>query len=523
MGEAIKMKKKYHKWNTETFVKEMNNMNSNILITSEYINFKTKVHCICLLDKYEWDVTPDDLLHGRGCPKCGGKLKKTHQEFMNDFYEKCPISDRIEIIGKYINMKTLIECKCKLDGNIWFARPYDLLKGHGCPKCCKSTKKTNEDFLKMYNEKNYNSNIEILGEYITNDEDILVRCKIDNYTWNSTPHKLLSGYGCPVCKGKVVVKGINDIATFRPDLVKYYDDINDAYSSTLNSSKKYNMHCIYCGYQKTSTNHILSNYGFSCPICSDGISYPNKFSRAFLLQLPIKNFIPEYSPKWANGKKYDNYFEYNGQAYILEMDGGFHYNDNKMNGQTKEESKLIDSIKDNLANEHNIKVIRVDSIKSNKEYISNNILSSVLSNIFDLSKIDWNKCEEYAISNIVKDVCEMYNNITKNTLDIANYFKISQTAVQTYLNKGTKLRWCNYNGSIVCKIMNEPMIAKDETGKIIAEAVNVYDMIEKLQKVFPEKTFRRNPIRAVCRGKQNKHKGIVFEYINGGDIKYGSA
>ena len=40
MGEAIKMKKKYHKWNTETFVKEMNNMNSNILITSEYINFK---------------------------------------------------------------------------------------------------------------------------------------------------------------------------------------------------------------------------------------------------------------------------------------------------------------------------------------------------------------------------------------------------------------------------------------------------------------------------------------------------
>ena len=44
----------------------------------------------------------------------------------------------------------------------------------------------------------------------------------------------------------------------------------------------------------------------------------------------MENFIAEYSPYWAGRKRYDNYFEYNGQAYILEMDGAWHYKDNNM-------------------------------------------------------------------------------------------------------------------------------------------------------------------------------------------------
>ena len=42
-------------------------------------------------------------------------------------------------------------------------------------------------------------------------------------------------------------------------------------------------------------------------------------------------------------------------------------------------------------------------------YIKNNILSSELVNYFDFSNVDWLKAEEYALKNIVKEVCYYYN------------------------------------------------------------------------------------------------------------------
>ena len=59
----------------------------------------------------------------------------------------------------------------------------------------------------------------------------------------------------------------------------------------------------------------------SCPMCSDGISYPNKFLRAFIKQLPITEYIFEYSPKWARNKRYDAYFIFDNKEYVVEMDG----------------------------------------------------------------------------------------------------------------------------------------------------------------------------------------------------------
>ena len=46
--------------------------------------------------------------------------------------------------------------------------------------------------------------------------------------------------GCSCCCGNsnIVVKGINDIATTNPELVKYFIDINDAYKYTYSSNKR---------------------------------------------------------------------------------------------------------------------------------------------------------------------------------------------------------------------------------------------------------------------------------------------
>ena len=129
--------------------------------------------------------------------------KKTHEEFMRDFEEKQPENFKnIEILGEYINNRTKIKCRCMIDGHEWEARPYDLLKGCGCPECRKERlsklyAKTHDQFMKEMKE--INPDIEILGEYVNNHTKIKCRCLIDGYEWDATPDHLLRDRGCPRC------------------------------------------------------------------------------------------------------------------------------------------------------------------------------------------------------------------------------------------------------------------------------------------------------------------------------------
>ena len=74
-----------------------------------------------------------------------------------------------------------------------------------------------------------------------------------------------------------------------------------------------------------------------CPVCSDGVSYPNKYVRNLLKQLPIENLEYEWKPEWGKQYSYDNYFIYNEKEYIVEADGAQHFKDSifsKLNKHT---------------------------------------------------------------------------------------------------------------------------------------------------------------------------------------------
>ena len=71
--------------------------------------------------------------------------RRTHEEFIELVND---INPNIEIIGKYVNAKTKIECKCKKCGHKWSPRPHHLLEGYGCPNCNHiSRRKTHEQFI----------------------------------------------------------------------------------------------------------------------------------------------------------------------------------------------------------------------------------------------------------------------------------------------------------------------------------------------------------------------------------------
>ena len=180
---------------TEDFINELKEINDNIEILGEYVGALTKIKCKCKIDGHEWESRPNDLLNNHGCPKCSKNIKnKTTEYFINELKE---INNDIEILGEYKGSKTKIKCKCKIDGYEWEATPNSLLNGTGCPKCGGNIKKTTEEFKQEIKE--INNDIEVFGEYINNRTKIKCRCKIDGYEWEAIPDSLLRGQGCPKC------------------------------------------------------------------------------------------------------------------------------------------------------------------------------------------------------------------------------------------------------------------------------------------------------------------------------------
>lgn len=260
-----------------------------------------------------------------------------------------------------------------------------------------------------------------------------------------TEYELNKNVGCAVCSNKEVIKGINDIATTDPWMIPYFVDINDAYTHTNQSSKKVYMRCPDCK-KKSEHKVIISNLykhkGFGCS-CSDGISFPNKIAFELLKQLKVQNIEREYSPYWIKPRRFDFYFEYNNEKYILEMDGGLGHGNYSYGIKTKDDiGILIDNYKDSLAEQHNIKVIRIDCKISTIEYIKHSIFNSCLNSMFDLNSINWERCEKNARTNLVRNICLEYeNDIFISPQELADEYFLDIRSILSYIQIGRRVGW----------------------------------------------------------------------------------
>lgn len=179
----------------EEYIVEAAKINPNIEVVEKYINAHTKILHRCRIDRYEWLVKPSNILNGKGCPKCNGGVKYGHEEYVR---RVSTINSNIEVIGEYVNTATKILHKCLIDGYEWLVAPCNILKGVGCPKCYGNITKTHEKYVKEVST--INPNIEVIEKYINAKTNILHKCKIDGHEWLSCPTNILRGSGCPVCK-----------------------------------------------------------------------------------------------------------------------------------------------------------------------------------------------------------------------------------------------------------------------------------------------------------------------------------
>ena len=238
----------------------------------------------------------------------------------------------------------------------------------------------------------------------------------------------------------------NSISNTHPDLIKYFANIGDTKKYSAYSGKRVLMTCQDCGLTKNIIISSLKLQGFSCSRCGDRISYPNKFIFNLLCQLGV-DFNSEKMFSWSDNKRYDFYIP--SVNCIIEAHGRQHYCDCGFNsykrGRTLQEEQENDKLKEQLAKENAIEhYIVIDCSKSELEFVKKNVINSDLSNLFDLSEVDWLKCGKYANKNILKQVCNLWKSKKYNITDIAKILKLSNNTIRTYLKRGTKLGWCEY-------------------------------------------------------------------------------
>lgn len=320
------------------------------------------------------------------------------------------------------------------------------------------------------------------------------------------------------CKLNHLVK--NKIIDICPHMVKYLYNRDDAYKYSYKSGKYISTKCPICGYKDKKQIYALCSRGFSCPICSDGVSAPNKLMRIVLQQCNI-NFIPEAKKQngfdWIpNRYRYDFYFKSdNGDNVLIEMDGEFH---------KKKEQQKVDRVKTNLALKNGFKLIRIDCMYPSNapfEYMKNNILSSELKNIIPLEIVNWEYCQSELKTSLLVETCRLWENDKLAITEIETLLNISRVSVARYLKYGKQIGICpSYNKQeafkrrSLCK--HKPILITDKYGSTHIFS-STDDAVNQFQNIFNMEASKSG-LRTACR-EYGKYKGLIVQYITKEEYK----
>lgn len=346
-----------------------------------------------------------------------------------------------------------------------------------------------------------------VGEIVNGNLKIIeqLRAKEGNYTSRSYKVKstnyykepayevsessLKKGHGCAYTAGRRATENNNlwNVKNTRKNIV----NIDEAKATTPYSNKKILFKCSTenCDYTRMAVVSSIVKNGFSCPNCSKGISYPERF------MLAVNDFYSlsfEYQETYENGR-FD--FINHKTKVIVEMNGRQHYEYENSWKDSYRKTKLSDDKKRQWAKENSYNLIFIDARKSEFEFIKNNINNcELLPNIEDKDE------------NAIMKIIESYSKY--DTQKIINYYNIDKlTTYQigekigaTNVTVGNILR----RNGIKLRKGNTRTVRCIETGIVYA---STYEASRKVD-------IAQGNISTVCRGGRKTAGGYHWEYAD---------
>lgn len=309
---------------------------------------------------------------------------------------------------------------------------------------------------------------------------------------------------CPCCINRYVVTGINDIYTKNKEMLPYIVNESDAKRLSRGSIVPIDVKCNICNKisnKKMSPNDICGklNYAIVVPcVCRDGKYMTERFFENFLIYNKIK-YIKEFSPNWANKKRYDFLLE---DKYIIEIDGDQH-----MTCRFKKTEKENDSYKKELACQNGFSKDSYESLnfyKSQFEYMWNSISNSKILNQkfkIDFSEDCYKYCVENSCTTLIKEVSDYYNEHLCDIKPISERFGIGKDTISRYLRTAKTLGWTNYNG-------------RKHPVELIKDGVSL-GKFDSIQEMVKNTNYGLNYSQSnrVARGVISSHNGYIIKRI----------
>ncbi|WP_051145372.1 zinc-ribbon domain-containing protein [Butyrivibrio fibrisolvens] len=161
-------------------------------------------------------------------------------------------------------------------GYVWEAEIKGRVKGNGCPYCSGNKVLTGyndfaarcQDKMKMWNYEK-NTNIQPDQIYYRSSKKIWWKCD-NGHEWEARVRAISTGSGCIYCNKQRIQKGVNDLETLYPEIIKLWDyERNILKPSEVfpKSSKKVHWICSK-GHRWSVNVHSVVDRGGSCPVCS---------------------------------------------------------------------------------------------------------------------------------------------------------------------------------------------------------------------------------------------------------------
>jgi hypothetical protein len=232
---------------------------------------------------HEWIAVVSNRFNGRtGCPFCTGQ--KVLSGF-NDFKTICPeIAD--EAVGwdpssVHAGSKTKKLWKCKKNHE-WMTAPSQRRRGRGCPYCSGNIVAPGfNDLATVFPEVaaeahgwDPSKSMKVSG--------VMKEWKCsEGHIYEMTIANRVYDHACPVCSGRKVLIGTNDLLTLRPDIAREADNW-DPTSVTPGSNRKKKWICCE-GHRWISTVNDRTQ-GHGCPSCANSGFDPNKDGWLYFLE-----------------------------------------------------------------------------------------------------------------------------------------------------------------------------------------------------------------------------------------------
>ena len=185
-----------------------------------------------------------------------------------------------------------VQWRCS-KGHEWQATVKNrALIGSGCPYCsCRAVLKGFNDLASIHPElveewsdRNLPLSPTEVSEF--SNKKVWWKCKF-GHRWQSTPNNRINGRGCPVCSGRLVMAGVNDLATKNPELALEWDYVKNYPLTPCDVTSGKNIKAWCHGHIHSNSDYYIGETNILC----NPYGYANYESRVKPSKYKGKEFI----------------------------------------------------------------------------------------------------------------------------------------------------------------------------------------------------------------------------------------